>query len=311
MILLEDNHLGSRLRLRAAGRTLSVEAPSTGVGYDRLMISFRGPAGKVYFKETYATGQRILCAPQLDVSGEYSLCVFAKPVGADFYQSVFGSMNGVPVLCNGKTFAFRASPYCRANQLFLQELPISNYFLSRCLKATDNIQSKNRAIMDLARVLGKGAIFPQTTMIKCYNWVAGNIAYDMDSLVNNRYMDDDLSSLAVLRTKRSVCSGYHNLLAALLRASGIPALGINCFSLGAGTTGWWYHGDNLDEETNHIITAAYVGQRWHVMDVTWGSDLRYEHGRLCPQRGLGPSLSFCDSTIPFISLSHRFDEYEI
>ena len=214
------------------------------------------------------------------------------------------------MLFNGKNFTFKASPFTLANARFVNELPISADFLSKCLGPTFEIQCDIFAIRSLASEIKRGRIFPESIMIGVNDWVAKNISYDLDSLVGKRYLNCDNSAAAVLQTRRGVCCGYHNLTSALLRACGIPTLGIVCFSLGRHSNGWWYDRDNMIQETNHIMTAAFVSKRWRLMDVTWNSDNEYRQGRVVSRSGLGATRTYCDATIPFISLSHRFDDYE-
>jgi len=308
MLILEDSHLGSRLRLRALGGTLSVDCPAGGPRCESLMLQILDEAGRERFKETYPAPGLVRCDPPLNVSGAYFLRIYGKPPGVRLYYSLLGGRVGVPLWSDGRTVSLRASPFILSNRDFLRSLPTSGPFLRRSLEDTEDIQSGDRTVRDLSRELSRGSLFPLSTIVKAYRWVAGNIAYDYDSLRSGRYRDEDFTALDMLRRRRGVCCGYHNLLAALLRASGIPAIGIDCCALGVGTNGWWYQGKNLDMKPNHVITAAFGGQRWHVMDVTWGSDLVYERGVRSRSGRLGPTLSFCDVTLPFLSLSHRLDK---
>lgn len=311
MQALQDNNLGDRLSLKAAGRTLSIDSLPAGGNYGGVLVAVVDGAGREVFKDVYQRGQRIVFSPVLRASGAYRLCVYAGPAMDGRYHSWFGGSSGIPLLFDGRSLSFQAAPYMLANSKFVHDLPVSRTFLDECLEPDPDIQCGSAAIRALAAQIKKGRIFPESILLGVNDWVARNISYDMDALIGNRYRFDDNSALRVLETRRSVCGGYHNLTSAILRACGIPTVGVTCFALGRSTTGWWYDADNMNQDANHIMTAAYVRGRWRLMDVTWDSDLEYCRGRVVARSGLGPSRSYCDASIPYISLTHRFREYEV
>lgn len=310
MQVFQDNYLGDRLTIRVSGKNISIDSLPTTRKYNRMLVTIIDHGGNECYKEIYTCGSRIAFTPDIFTPGEYGMRLYAGPASDNMFHSRFGGKLGLPLLFNGKKLSFRASPYTLANVLFVGSIPTSKDFLNECLEPTPYIQSDHNSIRSLAAEIRKGRIFRESLLIGVNDWVASNISYDMDALFGNRYLDDDHSSLAILRNKRGVCSGYHNLTSALLRACGIPTLGISCYSLGLGSKGWWYDRNNMDRETNHIMTAAYVGNRWRLMDVTWDSDLEYRNGKVISKSGLGASRTYCDASIPYISLTHRFDDYE-
>ena len=104
-------------------------------------------------------------------------------------------------------------------------------------------------------------------------WVAENVYYDHDYLAGKGgtfYSADD-----VYHNKRTVCEGYANLLIALLRAQGIPAMKVVTYS-----------NTYLDESnyqttgSNHAHVEAYLESegRWVTMDPTWDSRNEYRDG---------------------------------
>lgn len=311
MQALQDNNLGDRLSLKATGRTLSIDSLPTGGNFDGVLVGVVDSSGKEVYKEAFPRGRRILFTPDVYVSGEYGMRLYAGPARDNMYHSWFGGVSGIPLLFNGRKWSFREAPFTLGNTSFVRNLPVSRAFLDDCLESTSEIQSNNVSIRSVAARIRQGRIFSESILLGVNDWVASNISYDLDSLVNDRYMDEDVSAVTILRRRRGVCCGYHNLVSALLRACGIPTLGIVCYTLGRGSKGWWYDGNNMDQETNHIMTAAFVSKRWRLMDVTWNSDLEYRNGRAYSRSGLGSSRTYCDASIPFISLTHRFDDYEL
>ena len=129
----------------------------------------------------------------------------------------------------------------------------------------------------------------------------------MDALISGNYQNMDTSALGTLQSKRSVCQGYSDLSVALLRAIGIPAIGLSCFALGISTDKKWTPHILNSTETNHRITAAFTQNRCLLMDITWDSDNEYKNGVFGNKSGMGRTYKYFDVTIPFLSFSHRLD----
>jgi transglutaminase-like putative cysteine protease len=86
------------------------------------------------------------------------------------------------------------------------------------------IQSEDPQIVELSRSLtvGKDSTLEQSKAI--FTWVAQNITYDVDTLINNEYFYlDHPDAVEVLHSKLAMCMGYARLNAALHRAIGIEA----------------------------------------------------------------------------------------
>lgn len=284
--------------IRTAGRTLSIDSLPSGWNYDNLLVKIVDLAGREIIRETRPKGSGILLTPDLPAPGKYGLCLYAGPAEDNLYHGLFCCRQGFPMSFDGKDLSFNPSPFAISNGCFMQALPVSGDFLAEALAPTVDIQCQDTRITALAAEIRKGCLFRESVLVRVHDWVAKNVSYDYDALAEG-LIDDVHSAVDVLSRRRSVCCGYHNLTTALLRACGIPAVGIACCSLLHGT-----------QKVDHIMTAAFVDNRWHLMDVTWDSDLEYRHGRVKAKTGMGLSRSYCDATLPFISLTHRFDEYE-
>lgn len=86
------------------------------------------------------------------------------------------------------------------------------------------IPSEDPQIVELAKELtaGKDSAIEQSKAI--FTWVAQNITYDVDTLINNEYFYlDHPDAIEVLNSKLAMCMGYSRLNAALHRAAGIEA----------------------------------------------------------------------------------------
>lgn len=137
-------------------------------------------------------------------------------------------------------------------------------------------------------------------------WVAENIYYDYDYYYGRskelHYQPD-----AVYQYRRTVCSGYANLLYELIHAQGIPCIGVGTFSAGVSTSGTFDESNYKTTKTNHAHVEAYLASedRWVIMDPTWDSGNRYENGQF--QKG-DFSGKYFDMTLDFFSYSHKLLE---
>lgn len=129
-------------------------------------------------------------------------------------------------------------------------------------------------VRDLAKTITKRAKDKYECIFLIHEWVAEHLFYDYDSLkVPNRQY---LSISEILKTRKCVCQGYADLSMALLSSIGITAENILCRALDDTRKDGWSNPTNRSADLNHVITRAYTGKRWVLMDVTWDSANRYE-----------------------------------
>lgn len=99
-----------------------------------------------------------------------------------------------------------------------------------------------------------------------FTWVAVHLEYDCSQ--------DGLPALGavsleqVLRTGRSQCSGYANLLQYGLRAMGLETVTIRGVARTAKKDLWW---DEDRVKPNHAWNAVKIDGRWRLLDATWAS----------------------------------------
>ena len=106
-----------------------------------------------------------------------------------------------------------------------------------------------------------------------HDWVATNIAYDMES-----YNANDIMAAAdpvhVFKTKRAVCAGYSQIMRLMLTSVGVPCLCVIGYGAGLGTSGSISVGTDLSE-SNHEWNLVFVDGSWKIVDATWDSQNAY------------------------------------
>ncbi len=97
-----------------------------------------------------------------------------------------------------------------------------------------------------------------------HDWLAENIAYDVDSYLNNRRVDTAWT--ATLRSRKSICQGYSELLVKMCQAARIP-----CVTVPGYARGYSYSASQPEDlsRSNHAWNAVFVGGAWQLVDVTW------------------------------------------
>lgn len=252
-------------------------------------------------KQIYVNTVRIVYKiPQLP-SGDYSLNVFYKKNDEYIFWGYFYK-NDIILNVSDYGVSFKYSPYGLANSIRYSDLIRKSNELGN---NTFRFQMYNPEIKLLAEKIIKGKHFSYGKILAIHDWIAQNIYYDIDSLNNGSYKYSDSSAITTLRNLKGVCQGYTNLSIALLRTIGIPALELPCYALGISTTGGWNNTPNTTSLPNHVISAAYDDNRWILMDITWDSDNIIENGVRKQKTGRGLSRKYFDTSIQYLSNTHR------
>lgn len=201
---------------------------------------------------------------------------------------------------------FISSEILNENRKIMSKIKISPITIERYLRPSKLCQSDSSSIISLAKRITKFSVTSMQKLLAIHDWVAGNIYYDYDDLETRECDKKQYTALDVLLSKRCVCRGYANLGVALMRAVGIPSIGLSCYSLNITTDGGWDRPENNVNFPNHIIAAAYVNERWVYMDITWDSDNIYESKCFKRKTGSGISRKYFDTTLEMISNTHKF-----
>lgn len=287
------------------GHTIIVNLTSSSLKNKDIMLFLKNGQGEVLCKKTYVAKSIIHYHTSLQNNQTYSLNLLVRKGNENVYWSYF--QNNDILLCthNGE-LSIKCPPIILGNNSKFSNLINQPLFVKNSLECNDYIQAADARIKALAYRISKGIFFDYAKLLAVHNWVAENIYYDLDALHSGQYKYNDASALGTLTARKGVCQGISNLSIAILRSMGIPAYGVQCFALGVSTSGGWEIKNNLNATANHQITIAYADKRWVIMDITWDSDNIFENGEYKQKTGLGVSHKYFDSTIMFISNTHRF-----
>lgn len=127
------------------------------------------------------------------------------------------------------------------------------------------------SIGSVARYIRQEEPDPWMRVKALHDYVADRVRYDAEAYLSKSYPPQDAET--VFRTRRSVCAGYANLMAALGAAAGeeIVVVGGDARTDGGDLTG-----------EGHAWNAARIGGRWILLDATWDSGFLKE-GRFVKQ----------------------------
>jgi hypothetical protein len=153
----------------------------------------------------------------------------------------------------GNRFSYMISGIIRSRANHLVSLP-SSYVIPEeakvYLQSTENIQSSDPSIRNLALDISKDSRDDFERVAKLAMWVNDHLDYDLS------YTGKNLDALSVLSQRRGVCSEYTTLFVAFARSIGIPAKFVSGYSYGE--RGW----------ERHAYSEVYLG-KWVPVDPLW------------------------------------------
>lgn len=123
-------------------------------------------------------------------------------------------------------------------------------------------------IPDLVGYLSIPSKDPLCLIRSIFVWVAYNIDYDADGYFG-RAEKSQCDSSSVLKSGKSVCEGYANVIQELCNQAGIAVKKLSGFAKG------FSHSIKtrftLDCKTNHAWNAVCIRGNWFLLDSTWGA----------------------------------------
>lgn len=239
--------------------------------------------------------------------GKYYLNIYSnngRIIDGRYYA--YFQPRSISLLVKNSRWHFIVAPIINKNREVISKLLINEKALLYYQQPSALSQSDNQLIIDLAKQITKFKVTSMQKILAIHDWVAENIYYDYDALLDRSCDNEEYSAIEVLKSKKCVCRGYVNLAVALMRAVGVPAIGQKCYALNIDNDGGWDKPENQSAKANHIIVIAFVDNRWIYMDITWDSNNRYENGKFSKETGLGVTRKYFDTTLEMLSNTHKF-----
>ena len=144
-------------------------------------------------------------------------------------------------------------------------IPLNPLFYEIDTHAINSPVASEKSVETLAQYLIEPAKNDLDKVRAIYRWITSFIAYDVESFFYGTY--GDLSAAGVLRSRKSVCSGYANLFYALAGYANLKVVIIEGYAKGYG----YNIGDDIAGDANHAWNAVQIDGEWHLIDSTWGA----------------------------------------
>ena len=159
----------------------------------------------------------------------------------------------------------KAIPIKKTVNLFeFQYEPIPENPYSKIDQHTLNCPSSMEgSIESLAKYFGEIAQSDIEKARAIYVWICHNISYDSSAYNSRQY--GDTSADGVLKSRKSVCSGFSNLYLALGLEMGLEIEKVVGYAKGYG-----YKKGTHFKDTNHAWNIINIDGNWKVFDATWG-----------------------------------------
>lgn len=280
--------------------------------FSKIKVSLYSEGGKKSNEKTLS-GSMPYCYNLSGVqNGTYYLQLYymtkQDDQGRTYYLSYWYQKSGIVLVKDSSGWIIlNATPYEKNKEIFSIRSN-SGEVLDYFLQPDYMVDSENSQIVSTAKSITKGITNDYDRVVAVHDWVAKNICYDYDGLYGRT---DEVEYIAsdVLKSKKSVCQGFADLSAALLRAVNIPTRVVDGYALGIGSTSEWTD-DIFDNETiNHAWNEAYVDGRWIIFDATWDSGNAYENGSY-KFSDSEVSYQYFDPTIEVFSSTHYIVDEE-
>ncbi len=294
------------IKITFQGNTLIFESFPEGEEFNYIKLFLYSEDEKNYL-EKYVTPSNIIYPITGVPDGTYYIQIYRAPQKYSTYWSYMWKKTGIKITIQNGIVSYVDSPVLEHNKKLYESNFSDEVSLKYYLEASRRVESDNEAIIQLAQSIVNENDSDYEKLRKVHDWVCNNVWYDYDAYYTGDY--GDTSALAVLQSKRSVCAGYANLTAALLRALGIPTKIISGYALGLSTANQWTDELITTDKTNHAWNEAYVNGRWIMLDTTWNSNNRYENGVFSKNTGLD-GYRYFDPTLEMFSYDHKIIDNE-
>lgn len=271
--------------------------------FNYVIISLYGEDGAIYNDGDYSTQNDIIYSTSGISDGIYYIQIYKSPIryGTSYWSYMY-QKGGIKVeIKDGKVKPIESMTY-NNNTTIYNGYNADKATIQYYLQPSYGVESDNTEIIKLAKSIVLESDSDYEKIKKVHDWVANNVWYNYDGFYSGEYGESN--AVEVYHSKKSVCQGYANLTAALLRALNIPTKVVSGYALGISSEGEWSKKLVNSQETNHAWNEVYVNNRWIIIDTTWDSNNEFLNGQF--SKGTGVSgYRYFDPTIEFFSYDHK------
>lgn len=178
----------------------------------------------------------------------------------------------------------------KKNRQALKAIPMTTAKRREMLKTSLYYNTKDTAIVRVAKAITKGMTDDYEKMAAIHRWVSTNIYFDKDVYKTHKDFHKYNKVALVMKNRRCVGNGFAYVACSMMRAVGIPAVGLlnKLKKKAPGASG-------------HVILIAYYKGRWVIMDPASDSWNKYENGEFQPQLSTPNRMLYFDTTLAFMS----------
>lgn len=167
--------------------------------------------------------------------GRYYVQLYYLDSSGKKFKSYWYKKSGIKIEKCGKQIKILKPETISGNEKIYQGRANSSQALKYYLEPDHLVDNDNPVIREKALEITKGITDDYEKVKAVHDWVAEHIWYDYDGL--NKKTEIYYLSSEVLEKKRSVCQGFADLAAGLLRSIGIPTKVTHGYAMGVGN--WW------------------------------------------------------------------------
>ena len=244
------------------------------------------------WEEIFSSTELPIIIPLSDLKDDtYRIYLFT---GANKYGNYAGHWfdEGAPkFMKRGTEYRFMLGQYYEEIKELHNNLLTNEYALEYYTQPSYWVESDAEEIRTKAKELTQDCTTDYDKVREIYEWIIQNIYYDYDAL-SGKY-EPEVDSISVLKHKKSVCQGYADLTAALLRSLGIPTMVVSGNAASP-----------IDKSnSNHAWNMVYVNNRWVFLDPTWDSTNKYKDGKY-ELGSINHNRLWFDTSLEMIAYSH-------
>lgn len=245
-------------------------------------------------------------------NGKYYLQLYSMKKqdtqGKIYYSSYWYQQEGIALVKDSSGWHISMPETYESNKQLLSIKSKQEETLKKFLQPSSMIDAQNESIIAMAKKITEGITEDYDKVVAVHDWVTKNICFDYDVLYGDNNGIEIVAS-DVLKSRKTVCQGFADLSAALLRALEIPTKIVEGYTLGFGGSSTWTNEIFEKHLVNHTWNESYVDGRWVVFDTTWDSGNVYENGQYTYDSS-DVNYQYFDPTMERFSATHYIVDLE-